>query len=83
MNIARYGMQFTAVGALMGGNRRLRDTTRACATGGGFGPVAGRIGSVRLVVGGKLKFTRDANGLHVSLPEKFNGKIAFALKVRS
>ena len=43
----------------------------------------GKIGSVRLVGGGKLKFTRDANGLHVSLPEKFTGKIAFALKVRS
>jgi alpha-L-fucosidase len=43
----------------------------------------GKIGSVRLVGGGKLKFTRDSNGLHVSLPEKFNGKIAFALKVRS
>jgi len=43
----------------------------------------GKIGSVRLVGGGKLKFTRDAIGLHVSLPEKFNGKIAFALKVRS
>ncbi|HTL74054.1 MAG TPA: alpha-L-fucosidase [bacterium] len=43
----------------------------------------GKIGSVRLVGGGKLKFTRDAIGLHVSLPEKFNGKIALALKVRS
>jgi alpha-L-fucosidase len=43
----------------------------------------GKIGSVRLIGGGKLKFTRDAIGLHVSLPEKFNGKIAFALKVRS
>ena len=43
----------------------------------------GRIGSVRLVVGGKVKFTRDENGLHVALPEKFNGKIAFALKIRS
>jgi hypothetical protein len=29
-----------------------------------------------------LKFTRDETGLHVSLPEKFDGKIAFALKVR-
>ena len=43
----------------------------------------GRIGSVRLVGGGKVKCTRDENGLHVSLPEKFNGKIAFALKIRS
>ena len=43
----------------------------------------GKIGSVRLVGGGKLKFTRDETGLHVSLPEKFNGKIALALKIRS
>ena len=43
----------------------------------------GKIGSVRLVGGGKLKFTRDETGLHVSLPEKFNGKIAFALKIRA
>jgi Alpha-L-fucosidase C-terminal domain/Alpha-L-fucosidase len=43
----------------------------------------GKIGSVRLVGGGKLKFTRDENGLHISLPEKFDGKTALALKVRS
>ena len=43
----------------------------------------GKIGSVTLVGGGKLQFTRDANGLHLSLPEKFDGKIAFALKVQS
>jgi len=43
----------------------------------------GKIGSVRLVGGGKLKFARDENGLHVSLPEKFTGKIAFALRIRS
>ncbi len=46
----------------------------------------GQIGSVRLVGGSwwsKLKFTRDENGLHVSLPEKFSGKIAFALKIKS
>ncbi|MEO7932628.1 MAG: alpha-L-fucosidase [Chthoniobacterales bacterium] len=43
----------------------------------------GKIGSVQLVGGGKLKFTRDAAGLHVSLPEKFDGKTAFALKVQS
>jgi alpha-L-fucosidase len=42
----------------------------------------GKVGSVRLVGGGKLKFTRDANGLHVSLPAKFDGKTAFALKIR-
>ena len=46
----------------------------------------GSIGSVRLVGGGwwsKLKFTRDENGLHVSLPEKFDGQIALALKIQS
>ena len=46
----------------------------------------GKIGSVRLVGGSwwnKLKFTRDETGLHVSLPEKFDGKIAFALKIRA
>ena len=42
-----------------------------------------KIGSVRLVGSGKLKFTRDETGLHVSLPEKFAGKIAFALKIQS
>jgi hypothetical protein len=35
------------------------------------------------VGGGKLKFTRDETGLHVSLPEKFDGKTAFALKITS
>lgn len=49
----------------------------------------GKIGSVRLVGSAgwfgdkKVKFTRDETGLHVALPEKFNGKIAFALKIRS
>ena len=43
----------------------------------------GKIGRVQLVGGGKLKFTRDADGLHVSLPEKFDGKIALALKIKS
>ena len=42
----------------------------------------GIIGSVRLVGGGKLKFTRDENGLQVMLPEKFSGKTAFALKIQ-
>ena len=48
----------------------------------------GKIGSVRLVGssgwfgGTKLNFTRDENGLHVSLPEKFDGQIAFALKIK-
>ena len=44
----------------------------------------GKIGSVRLLgVAGKLKFTRDENGLHVTLPEKLPSKIAFALKIQS
>jgi alpha-L-fucosidase len=43
----------------------------------------GKIGSVRLVGGGKLKFTRDEGGLHVTLPEKFEGRTAFALKIQS
>jgi alpha-L-fucosidase len=43
----------------------------------------GKIGRVELVGGGKLKFTRDAGGLHVALPENFDGKTALALKVQS
>ena len=43
----------------------------------------GGIGSVRLVGGGELEFTRDVTGLHVMLPEKFAGKIALALKIRA
>jgi hypothetical protein len=30
---------------------------------------------------GKLKFTRDANGLHMTLPDKKPCDIAFALKI--
>jgi alpha-L-fucosidase len=44
---------------------------------------SGDIGNVSMVGGGKLKFTRDEAGLHVSLPEKFDGKIAFALEIHS
>ncbi len=44
----------------------------------------GKISSVRMLgVSGKLKFTRDETGLHVTLPEKQPGKTAFALKVRA
>jgi alpha-L-fucosidase len=49
----------------------------------------GNIGSVKLVRGDrwlgdeKLKFTRDETGLHISLPKKFAGKTAFALKIRA
>jgi alpha-L-fucosidase len=43
----------------------------------------GKIGSVRqLGVWGKLKFTRDGNGLHVTLPQKQPSQIAFALKIQ-
>ena len=45
-----------------------------------------KVSSVRLVGGSwwnsRLKFTRDEAGLHVTLPEKFDGKIAFALKIK-
>jgi alpha-L-fucosidase len=43
-----------------------------------------KIGSVRLLgVSGKLKFTRDEEGLHVILPEKLPGRTALALKIQS
>ena len=48
----------------------------------------GNVGCVKLVQGDRwlgdqtLKFTRDENGLHVSLPKNFNGKTAFALKIQ-
>jgi len=40
-----------------------------------------KIGSVQILGGGQLKFTRDAFGLHVTLPEKYYEPIAFALKI--
>jgi alpha-L-fucosidase len=49
----------------------------------------GSIGSVKLVCGHRfwgdrsLRFTRDENGLHISLPEKFDGRTALALKIQS
>jgi len=43
----------------------------------------GNIGSVRLIGGGNLKCTRDENGLHVSLPERFESTTALALKIQS
>jgi alpha-L-fucosidase len=58
-------------------------TVKSLAAGSPNWP--GKIGGVRLVGGSGwsgLKFTRDENGLHVSLPEKFAGKIAFALKIQ-
>jgi len=42
----------------------------------------GKISSVRLLGGGKLKFTRDAGGLSVVLPEEPPCDIAFALRIR-
>jgi alpha-L-fucosidase len=56
-------------------------TIKSLATNSANWP--GKIGSVRLVGGGKLKFTRDADGLHVSMPDKFDGKVAFALKIKA
>jgi len=44
----------------------------------------GKIGTVRLLGGsGKLKFTRDENGLHVTLPATLPSQMAFALKIQS
>jgi len=43
----------------------------------------GNISRVQLVGGGKLRFSRDASGLHVWLPKKPDGKTALALKIRS
>jgi alpha-L-fucosidase len=42
----------------------------------------GRVRSVKLLGEGSLNFTRDAEGVHVSLPKKQTGQIAFALKIR-
>ena len=59
-------------------------TVKSLASGSANLP--GGIGSVRLIGGGwwsKLKFTRDENGLHVTLPEKLPSQIAFALKIQS
>jgi alpha-L-fucosidase len=45
---------------------------------------AGEIGSVHILgVRRKLPFTRDENGLHVTLPAKQPCQIAFALKIRA
>ena len=54
---------------------------KSLATGSPLWP--GKVGSIRLVGGGKLKFTRDDSALHVTLLEKRTGKIAFALKIKS
>jgi alpha-L-fucosidase len=44
-----------------------------------------KIGSVELADSqgsNRLQFTRDESGLHVKLPEQFDGKTAFALKIQ-
>jgi alpha-L-fucosidase len=59
-------------------------TVKSLATGAAHWP--GKIGSVRLVGSrwwSQLKFTRDETGLHVTLPAKYAGKSAFALKIKS
>jgi alpha-L-fucosidase len=44
----------------------------------------GEIGKVRMLgVSGKLKFTRDENGLHFTLPAKLPSQIALALTIKS
>jgi len=49
---------------------------------------SGKVGSVQLIGNGgwfggkKLAFIREKNGLHITLPDKFEGKIALALKVQ-
>lgn len=44
----------------------------------------GKIGSVRLLgTHGKLPFTRDGDGLHVTLPAKLPCQIALALKIKA
>jgi alpha-L-fucosidase len=55
-------------------------TIKSLATGSDKWP--GDIGSVQRVGGDKLDFKRDENGLHVTMPTSFDGKIAFALEIR-
>ena len=42
----------------------------------------GEIGSIQLLGGGELKFTRDESGLHVMLPEILPSQTALALKIQ-
>ena len=56
-------------------------TIKSLASGSEYWP--GRIGHVHLLGGGKLKFTRDGNGLHVNLPAALPNPIAFALKIQA
>jgi len=56
-------------------------TLKSLATNSANWP--GNISNVWLVGNRKLKFTRDESGLHLTLPEKFTAKIAFALKIQN
>ena len=57
-------------------------TIKSLADGSANWP--GKIGSVRMLgARGKLKFTRDQTGLHVSLDGKPMGEIALALKIQA
>ena len=59
-----------------------RVTIKSLASDSKFWPE--KIGSVRLLgVSRKLKFNRDENGLHVTLPQKLSFPIALALKIQS
>jgi alpha-L-fucosidase len=61
-------------------------TIKSLASNSAYWP--GKIGSVRRVRGDsfwgdqKLQFTRDDVGLQVTLPDKFDGKTALALKIK-
>jgi alpha-L-fucosidase len=55
-------------------------TVKSLANGAAGWP--GPIGSVSLVSGGKLDFSRDDGGLHAKLPDNFAGQTALALKIR-
>jgi alpha-L-fucosidase len=57
-----------------------RVTIKSLAAGASRWP--GQVGSVRLLGGGKLKFTRDASGLHVALPADFKGTTALSLEIQ-
>jgi len=55
-------------------------TVKSLATGSANWP--NKISNVSLVGSGKLKFTSDESGLHVTLPEKLPSQIACVLKIQ-
>ncbi len=57
-----------------------RITIKSLAAGSANWP--GKISGVWLLGGVRLKFIRDETGLHASLPEKYEGHIALALKIK-